>query len=227
MGSTDREFDRQILAEIEAQCAELGLTASAASSHKLRAFERRPVRTLGELRELYSELHGRLIDELKASVLLFVEPDKASLFTEQEHFGSQVTSQFPASIQDVEEAAKCLALGRNTACVFHLMRVMETGLRALGASLGDAKLDANANPTWERILARGDEELRKTADKRSPEWKAKPEFYAEAIASLRAVKTAWRNPTMHVRGVYDEEKALDIFHTVRSFMRHLATELHE
>jgi hypothetical protein len=107
------------------------------------------------------------------------------------------------------------------------MRVLELGLRALGTSLGDPTLDPNANPTWDRILKRGDGELLKTADKRSKEWQANGEFFTDAIANLRAVKMAWRNPTMHVTGLYDEEKALDVFNTVAALMRHLATELHE
>jgi hypothetical protein len=44
---------------------------------------------------------------------------------------------------------------------------------------------------------------------------------------LRAVKDAWRNPTMHVRIAYDEEESRDVWNTVRVFMRHLATKLEE
>jgi hypothetical protein len=38
--------------------------------------------------------------------------------------------------EDISEAAQCLALNRPTACVFHLMRVMETGVQILGNRLG-------------------------------------------------------------------------------------------
>jgi hypothetical protein len=37
--------------------------------------------------------------------------------------------------EDIAEAAKCLALGRTTACVFHLMRVMEMAVVRLGKKL--------------------------------------------------------------------------------------------
>ncbi|MEJ7811179.1 MAG: hypothetical protein WKG32_12270 [Gemmatimonadaceae bacterium] len=177
---------------------------------------------------MVDDLLERTHDQLAARHFLYVAPSLLPYHNAPlvDRWGD-VPDKFPSAAFDMEEAGKCLALGRHTASVFHLMRVLEAGLRALGASLGDAKLDADANPTWERILARGNAELLKTADKRSPEWRAKQDFYAEALASLRAVKTAWRNPTMHVRGVYDEERTLDIFQAVRGLMRHLATELHE
>ncbi len=57
--------------------------------------------------------------------------------------------------------------------------------------------------------------------------KFRQEFCAEAAVLLRAVKIAWRNPTMHVENVYDEEKALDVLNSVKGFMRHLATRLSE
>jgi hypothetical protein len=39
--------------------------------------------------------------------------------------GEQVEIKFMSAIQDIEEAGKCLAMGRGTATVFHLMRVVE------------------------------------------------------------------------------------------------------
>ena len=105
------------------------------------------------------------------------------------------------------------------------MRVMEVGLRALGASLDDPGLDPKTNPTWERILARGDKELQKPLSERSPEWQKDEEFFSAAHANLRAVKDAWRNPTMHVERRYDPEEAEDVWSVVKAFMRHLSQKL--
>jgi hypothetical protein len=129
------------------------------------------------------------------------------------------------TLNDIEEAGKCLALNRNTACVFHLMRVMEVGLRALGASLHDPRIDPKRNPTWDAILKKGDEELLKPLAQRAAEWQTDEAFFSTAHASLRAVKDAWRNPTMHVERIYDDEAALEVWNAVRGFMRHLASKL--
>ena len=45
-------------------------------------------------------------------------------------------SSFPSSEADVEASIDCWALGHPTASVFHAMRVLEHGLRALAAELG-------------------------------------------------------------------------------------------
>ena len=63
-------------------------------------------------------------------------------------FGTEVAARFPRAIVDIEEAGKCFALGRFTACVFHLMRVVEAGLAAISRSLNIVK----HSPTWEAYL---------------------------------------------------------------------------
>jgi hypothetical protein len=54
--------------------------------------------------------------------------------------GPKVLSAFPAAKSDIIEAGNCLAAECHTACVFHLMRVVEWGLRAFCAHLGFRKL---------------------------------------------------------------------------------------
>lgn len=166
--------------------------------------------------------------ELEDNLFMFIAPNKADFYKQdQPLFGNGVKSAFPSVNLDVEEAGKSYACGRNTACVFHLMRVMEVGLRIVGNSLADPSLDPSRNPTWENILQRCDKELAKPLSQRSPEWQSSPEFFSDAAANLRAVKNAWRNPTIHPANFYDDEKALEILNAVKGLMRHLATKLHE
>src|ERR1022692_1963559 len=118
--------------------------------------------------------------------------------TPEDLFGRRACEAFPSTLIDLEEASRCLAANRHTASVFHLMRVLEVALRELGRSLNDPTLDPKTNPSWERILHRCDVELAKSFTQRCAEWQADPGFYSEATANLRAVKVAWRNPTMHI-----------------------------
>jgi hypothetical protein len=211
------------------ECTRLGLATTAATLRRM-AQSRAGKFTYGDVQQLEEELHGRLRDELEARICLMIETEKAKFFAEPHLFDTKdvkVSDHFPSAIYDIEEAGKCFALDRYTACVFHLMRVMEVGLRALGASLNDPTLDPKTNPTWGRILNRGDKELAKPANDRSPEWRTKADFFEGAHATLRAVSIAWRNPTMHLEKTYNEERALDIFNAVKGTMRHLATGLRE
>ena len=162
--------------------------------------------------------------ETASSIFFVIELDKKHFVTDPNLFGAEVTTAFPSAVVDIEEAGKCFAFERWTASVFHLMRVMEMGLRVLGDTL---KLPPNTNRNWEAILRKCDEELRKPFADKSPEWKSDEPFFAGATAMLRSVKDAWRNPTMHVEKVYTEEQAQDIWNAVKGFMRHLATQLKE
>jgi hypothetical protein len=177
---------------------------------------------------LHSDLHNRIEDDFSHHIMLVI-PQEDARYVEQQGklFGEKVIAAFPTAIEDIEEAGKCYALDRSTACVFHLMHVIEIGLRALGKVLNEPKLDPTRNPAWEAILSRCDDELKKPAKDRTPEWSAKNQFFSEATANLRAVKDAWRNPTLHVEKKYDHDEALDALNAVGAFMRHLASELHE
>src|SRR5258708_19689687 len=81
--------------------------------------------------------------------------------------GEAVTDAFPSAITDIEEAGKCLAFDRNAACIFHLMRVMEVGLKALGQ-----RLDINTayKPGWEGILKKAHGQMSLPNDKKHPGW---------------------------------------------------------
>ena len=55
-------------------------------------------------------------------------------------------ANFPAANHEASEAGKCFATARYTACVFHLMRVMEVGVQEFGAVLsvaGEVEFEAN------------------------------------------------------------------------------------
>ena len=186
-----------------------------------------PKSTNSQFDELVKELQGRLTDEMSFTFFLWIAGEKARLYSMTHPFGDEVADKFPSAIGDIEEASKCLALDRGTACVFHLMRVMEVGLRVLAETLKDPELNPKRNPSWDSILKKCRKELEKPIRDRSPEWVADEPFFSGAACALMAVKDAWRNPTMHVEITYDEERAEDIWNCVKAFMRQLATKLHE
>ena len=200
------------------------------------------VPTWAHLANLVAELQTRIEEDLEEAVFLQVLPEKVrhcfkrvrqngitefSLKTPEDFFGAEVVEKFRSSAKDIEEAEKCYSRGCHTACVFHLLRVLEIGVRALGKSLGNPALDPKKNPTWESILRKCDEELQKPWAERCAEWRSDPTFFTEATANLRAVKDAWRNPTMHVECDYDSEQAWKVLGAMRAFMQQLATRLYE
>jgi hypothetical protein len=141
--------------------------------------------------------------------------------------GADVLASFPSISDDLEDAIKCRCCDRMTAVVFHLMRALEVVIRTLGKSLNDQAMDPKRNPTWETILKRCDAELALPGDKRSAEWASNGAFYADLTADLRSIKTAWRNPTMHVDRSYTAEQAIDVWNATVTFLKHASSKLHE
>jgi hypothetical protein len=187
----------------------------------LRTLQRPPV-SIGDLTEFISDIHQRIVDELEDLELWQVASEHMKYLVADP---LKLDGKFTVIYRDAEEAGKCLAYDRGTACVFHLMRIMECGLRSLGRSLNDSTLDPKTNPSWEKILGRCDREMQKPLSERSDEWKQDESFYSGATANLRAVKDAWRNPTLHVERDYAPEDAQDVWNAVGAFMRHLAKKL--
>ena len=170
------------------------------------------------------ELQQYIQDELEETQLWQVSREQLK-YLAIDPFKLAEQSKFAPAHRDIEEASKCLAFDRGTACVFHLMGVMDCGVRALGESLNDPNLNPRRNPTWETILRKCDNELREPLAKRCDEWRQDDMFFSTATANLRAVKDAWRNPSLHVERDYTRSEAEDVWNAVRAFMRHLGLKL--
>jgi hypothetical protein len=164
--------------------------------------------TLSGIRDGLASEHFYHLDQRDVPLYMAVEP-----------FGAKVGQKFPKAIEDVAEAAKCLALQRPTACVFHLMRAMELGVRALGKKL---KVTINVEvETWYQIMEHVDGSIKRLPAQSEPEKKRKSKL-AAASANLNAVRIAQRNEVMHPKQTYTREEAHDVFNATRLFMGHLA-----
>lgn len=170
---------------------------------------------------LIEEAERRLYDELSLRKVFSLDPQNADLF-ESAGFGSEVATKFPSAAYDIDEAGKCLALGRSTACVFHLMRVVETAVRAMHKCLGiNTELTGN-NKNWGSI-ANGIRDNIKSRGSSFPE----RDLFQELYATLDAVKDSWRNCTMHVDSKKTTEEAEMILLTSRNFMKKVASRMDE
>lgn len=167
-------------------------------------------------------LRQHVADEMAELKFLQIEGEHVALYeSDAPLFGELVAERFSSANDDIEEAGKCLALGRGTATVFHLMRIMEAGLKALGAELGIPYA-----PSWESYIR----QLETLLDggnysKLTDEQKAKRPFYQAALGDLTAVKSAWRNPTMHIVRKYDARQAKRVFEAVHGLMEEFAKNL--
>lgn len=160
------------------------------------------------------------MDELGGRHLFTLEPKHARFFDHELPFGASVDAAFPSAAYDIVEAAKCRALGRWTASVMHLMRVLEVGLGALARHYG---VEPHSN--WNTVLNQIENKSREVGKKSHGAEEEK--WAAEAALHLRFIKNAWRNHAMHPLEKYDEERAVAIFDSCRSFLVHLSSKLSE
>jgi hypothetical protein len=170
-------------------------------------------------------------DELWKRSFFVVSPERRDYAENPQYIGQKVIDAFPSARLDVYEAGNCLAADCNTAAVFHLMRIVEWGLRALCAHVGLRKARRRNGKhvpvsyvDWETMLNQLQplvdakiEKMRRGKTKQEAQ-----EFYYPALQDIRAIRDAWRNHLMHTRATYTPADAEAILSHVKRLMTTLS-----
>ena len=192
---------------IENNLRALGFTHSIKQyEHTIKELNKRPVDSIS----LYAAIDGlqRIIEsELEEHKFLWLLADEAEKFDNKDPFGLSTHSVLSACLNDAVSASKCLALEQQTACVFHLGRILEFTSQLIGTKLGiQPTYKGNPIPIaeagWEQILILIDNQVEDFRLKRnlsavSPFIQANPEEYKSLVFQFRLVKDIWRNPVAH------------------------------
>ncbi len=169
-----------------------------------------------------------LNDDLGSHWFWYVPEPERHLMIDSAHFGESVDGRFPTAQEDISSAARCLALREGTACVFHLMRVLEHGLRELARHLEIRMVPTVELENWGNIIDQSEskiQEERKALNKQ-PKSELKNErlqFLGEIAVQFGYFKDAWRNHVSHARKSYDADQALSVWNHTKEFMQKLAS----
>lgn len=165
--------------------------------------------------------------ELKAPLFLMIRKERREFYEQnQPPFGVVANGRFPLATLDTVAAARCIALEEWTASVFHLMRVLEHGLRAFAAELRVPMAETLELENWKNVIDQIEAEIRKLEpNPKSPEKSELTRAYSEMASHFRYFKDAWRNHLSHARSTYDERQALEVYENVRSFMGEMGARL--
>src|ERR1700730_16644282 len=160
--------------------------------------------------------------------MFIIEVEQRRYFDpERPLFGKDFAKNYISAAFEVDEAAKCLALSRPTASVFHLMRLMEIGVRSVARCLQVPDPIQPADRSWGAVLKK----VRDGIDAKWPTVAARSagdgEVFDVLYASLDAVKNPWRNSTMHPANKYTVEEAEHVVAAVRGFIMRLADRCDE
>ncbi len=229
--------DVQMIASL---CDSLGLRVSQQAANNLVAgvgsFE--PIEALWNLTNMKARFLKTKIDQLIAcirheaaiTVAITLPPASIHLYEQlQPLFGETVAREYPSAAYDISEAGKSLALGRYTACVFHLMRAVEIGIKAVYAGLNLPDFVKAGDRNWGSVLGKIEKEIKTRNSSQPTKWTSDTEkkFYELVYASGESVRLAWRNSTMHVENKYTEDEAEQIMAVVKGFMRKIAANIDE
>ena len=171
--------------------------------------------------------------ELNGKFFLYIPPERIKFWPRPKGpgfgslFGQAVNDKFPSAGYDIMCSGITYGTSMTTASVFHLMRVLEIGLAALGKVFGVSLERTNWEPALAQIESRIANMRSDPTWKSLPDCKEKQEYYSQAASYFRTVKDAWRNYTMHVRAKYSDDEAEQIFNAVKGFMQKLAERLQE
>jgi hypothetical protein len=227
----DKETIRRAVDDVRLELKKVGAKLSLMTAERLLKKLNGKQLNYRTLNEILVSLDERVRDELSLVKLYVIEATKSSYFEPvKPHFGDEVEQNFPTAVFEIEEAGRCFALSRHTASVFHLMRTMEVGIRAVARCLSIPDPLKAADKNWGSILR----DVKLGLEERGGNTPAKTwanstdkQFFEMAFASLDAVRSGWRNSTMHVESKYTDEEAEHIFGAVKGFMRKLASRMDE
>lgn len=157
---------------------------------------------------------------LETDGLKFLHVENEDLYNKgAQLFSPDMSIKYPNASYEIDEACKCLALERGTACMFHLMRTMELSVRATAKCLQIPDPIKPSDHAWGPIQKTIDDAMKIKWPTAASRQSGDGAIFDSINAMLAAVRSPWRNPTMHIDKVYTTQQAGDVLDAVRGFMR--------
>ena len=215
----------QFLNDLKQECLELELIQSGKHIDRI-------VRHVANKRDHdymlihLKDLEAGIRDEGERHLVINIPAERGKLLQlEGPGFWSDVFTNFPSANADCESSVFCYACNESTASVFHSMRILECGLKALSDALG---LPFGSD-VWHVAIDRIESEIREL-ERAWPKGQNKSDFlkfYSEAAKEFRYFKDGWRNYVSHRLSVYDAPQAFSTMTHVRDFMLTISSRLPE
>lgn len=215
-----RQTLRKNLRQIRMYCVKLDLKVAVACIEDALLDLKSELFLPERLDRIYTELDNNIRRDMQTALFFHVPFALREFYKPKALFGQEVANRFPRANYDIEEAGTCYAFGRSTACVFHLMRVMEIGVQTFGRLLG---VEFPEDKEWGKILSIASGKIEQEKEAR-PLHGRDPEIvdWCDIHSHLTAVGIGCRNQFMHPKATCTMEEAKDLIALVGSFMRTLA-----
>ena len=226
-GSVDPDSLREILKNAKKHCEDIGLTISIATLS-------RAINDLPQNEREWNVIVDMIQDEIKSHLFLFVPPHRAIYYKRFEEIindddqVSQFAQSFPDAAIEVFHAGNCFATGEYTACVFHSMRAVELGLRAMAIALNVTLSHPIELAEWQALISNIETKIKEMQQlSKSTNKDENITFYSDAASQFRYFRDAYRHHVAHARKNYEEDQAKSIMDRTEEFLKSLATKLSE
>jgi hypothetical protein len=205
------------------------LSGSLDRLDRIVAYAADPCCHIDDLADLIRTLMEELEFELGQIMVVCIPKADAEFYERPGKWFPTSPTAFPSAKFDIEEACKCYAMDRYTACVFHSMAVLQVGLYALAHDLGVLLKYPVELAEWQEVISAIEAKIEplRQLPRSHPNRDELLTFYSGCAAQFRYFKDAWRNHIAHMREKYTKTSAHSILMQVRDFMEMLSTRLHE
>jgi hypothetical protein len=219
ISDSDRERIGSTLGWVIDSCLQIGLVGISKDIERARNDAGGLFLDRQKLRFHVEHITNRIVDELEEQLFLHIPAEKARYYRVADLFGPQIGAKFPQAREDLTNAGTGYALGLNTSCVFHLMRVLEHCVQRFGRKLKITAIDVRRE-TWYQIMLHVHKQVEALPGgvKATVAQAKRKQRFAVAASRLDHVRIAWRNDVMHPRATYDEKESLDVLTSVRAFL---------
>ncbi len=187
-----------------------------------------PDRHIDDMADKLTVLLEVMEDELRRRTFLYVPLANAELLRAPEKLWGKALTAFPSAKHDAVEASRCYAVGCYTACVFHCMGVLQSGLYAMAIELKVSFKHSIELTEWNAVISGIESQIEPIRHR--PKTDERDEiltFFSGCAAQFRYFKDAWRNHVAHMRKDYGAGEAWQTMGHVLDFMKLLSTRLHE
>ncbi len=221
-----RDMLSKLLPGTEEICKTYEIKPALKRIERLKAALANPVVEYAELARHYHTLYENIEDDLRERCFWHLSLQKETLVTKYGDIPFKESPDLEQARYEWHQALWAYRFELNTACVFHLMRLSDLGLRALGTKLRITLKRAIEFEDWRPILEAVNEKLKALEnDPRTQERARDLSFYSDAGKTLLYFKNLWRDGGAHARETYDENDAKKALDNVFDFMKLLAEKL--
>jgi hypothetical protein len=166
--------------------------------------------------------------ELKLKLVYVIDSSKSEYYEPKSPlFGVEVDMKFPSIISEIDQAGKCYACDLTTASVFHSIRCLEAGIRAVCRCLGMNDPTKASDRNWSNIRKDIQNKIEQKWPASSGRMSGDAQLFDEIYGSLAGMQNPYRNATMHLDATYTAPEAIHILEVVKGLMNRIAFRMDE